>query len=600
MKKMIFLALVAVISYVRINQASAIFDCENGTIAAPNLIAVKLSTGTCFKPLSDFPSCLILEFLSYLSPNDIHKAARSCRLIRDDYYASIETSMKQHLPAYECNSKTVTFLLYHYFLERLEETFSDLGMVPTSVKDIINICLMDNFSRSDLMVPANNLKKAAKRAQLTLDEHDLAYYHNFFYFTPQYLFLNGLLSEKEYYKRACFMMSLNVVDKKWFAPRLLSFKDPIKLLATWFSADFAVILLKSSLCTPQERKKVLELAAESVFSWASEKCPDYDDILFKEIVTQPNLLHIALMNVGSFFYGDVYKCLLRGASEKVFQEAFPSSENRFEEVRYISVMTEFDAESFSTKFEFSFERVALFPKLNLEDSCHFDAFIHLISHEPADFSDPKQWFKNVLEMCQCSRVKDYWYLLFKHARNIPSLKSLIESYLEQLKCLRETDLSSKLIDHSRFINFIYTAGFMTLSDFLIITWPSSDSLFEPYVFKRFRGLEIWETIQVDLTNFADQSIVSRLPESLKGVLPWYPLHLSLLCSNTAVFAVIVKIYAKNKIHDQLETATVADFTIEALLNVLEEAESDLQLNASVPEFRKILKDRSFHRNDWLL
>ncbi len=78
-----------------------------------------------------------------------------------------------------------------------------------------------------------------------------------------------------------------------------------------FCADFAIILLNSSLCTQQERQRVLEIAAESVKYWADEKCPEYDEFLFKEIVMQPNLLRKAALDTKEYFATRILMRLLR-------------------------------------------------------------------------------------------------------------------------------------------------------------------------------------------------------------------------------------------------------------------------------------------------
>ncbi len=205
------------------------------------------------------------------------------------------------------------------------------------------------------------------------------------------------------------------------------------------------------------------------------------------------------------------------------------------------------------------------------------------SHEPFDFSEPEKWANNLLKICANSDVKNYWYLLFEYARNIPSLKSIIQNYLIKDTLVMQTS-------NDRLKVFMSTKQLMTVPDFLMIKWPSSGFLLEYFLLNRFRKLRILETIQVDVTSLADKKIVSRIPESLKGVLPWYPLHLALLCRNTAaVFAVICEVSSEDGTLNRLKTVTIADFTLGALLNCLEEAESDLQVESSVPEFVKILK-----------
>ncbi len=96
----IFFILVTISFCSRIDQASAILDSENGILAAPSLPAVEASIKTFSNLLINFRSYLILELLSFLTPKDMHKVTRSCRLIHDESYFIIHAYIKLHITQY--------------------------------------------------------------------------------------------------------------------------------------------------------------------------------------------------------------------------------------------------------------------------------------------------------------------------------------------------------------------------------------------------------------------------------------------------------------------------------------------------------------------
>ncbi len=101
--------------------------------------------------------------------------------------------------------------MLYYFVERLKKTFPDLGIVPTFVRDIINVCVMADFSRDNLALKsaASALKRVVKQAKIVRTEKDPKFYH----FTTEFLFMKGKLSEEEYYFKTLHW-GWKLLDKK--------------------------------------------------------------------------------------------------------------------------------------------------------------------------------------------------------------------------------------------------------------------------------------------------------------------------------------------------------------------------------------------------
>jgi hypothetical protein len=274
--------------------------------------------------------------------------------------------------------------------------------------------------------------------------------------------------------------------------------------------------------------------------------------LVLELAAHPGLLDLALSRVKN---ADWIRCLLLTSSEDQLRAADLTG-NFWLRFRYLLCLESFNAAEFSEMIPYSLQVIKFFPFMGLNRPCHFEAFVYLISHEAADFSEPENWQDNMLfQIFAQSNVSEYWYLFPIHARNLPPIR-MDGDYIT-----KSVHITANMLEP--------LASRLSLLEYFAFDSYESWQLLTAH----FHALDISVPIAVNYTELLQNTrFAFFMPPQLNAEIQWPLLHLCVILDNLPAFRAVL---SHPRFRPESIQDTVAGMSLEHLFDRCDEAEMNI-------------------------